>query len=162
MPPKTVRESRITLSELMEPIHANLWGNVHGGVIMKLVDQAGALACMKHAQTNVVTVAMDQLTFKEPIQIGDLVTLTAELTYTGRSSMEARVEVTAENPIKGVKSHTNTAYLVYVALDGERKPVPVPPLVAENDFERERMERAKQRQEYRQQQRLVEKAIPKG
>src|SRR5512134_1357050 len=95
--PKPIRASRVTLSQLMHPEHANLLGNVHGGWIMKLVDEAGALACMRHSQRRVVTVAIDSLIFRHPIRIGDLVTLSAEVTFTGRTSMEAEVQVQAEN-----------------------------------------------------------------
>src|SRR5512134_1356917 len=95
--PKPMSASRITLSQLMHPEHANLLGNVHGGWIMKLVDEAGALACMRHSQRRVVTVAIDSLIFRHPIRIGDLVTLSAEVTFTGRTSMEAEVQVQAEN-----------------------------------------------------------------
>jgi len=133
----------------MQPEHANLRGDVHGGWIMKLVDEAGALAAMRHAQCRVVTVAMDQMMFHEPIRIGDLVMLHAELTYVGRTSMEARVEVIAEDPITGAQSHTNTAYLVYVALDEERKPRPVPSLLPETEIEIRRMREGKKRQAYR-------------
>ena len=133
----------------MQPEHANLRGDVHGGWIMKLVDEAGALAAMRHAQCRVVTVAMDQMMFHEPIRIGDLVMLHAELTYVGRTSMEARVEVIAEDPITGAQSHTNTAYLVYVALDEERKPRPVPSLLPETETEIRRMREGKKRQAYR-------------
>jgi uncharacterized protein (TIGR00369 family) len=90
-----------TLSQLMHPEHANLLGNVHGGWIMKLVDEAGALTCMRHAQRKVVTVTIDSMDFRQPIRIGDLVILHAEVSYTGRTSMEAAVEVHAENPITG-------------------------------------------------------------
>src|SRR5689334_4013404 len=120
--PKPIRASRISISQLMQPEHANHFGNVHGGWIMKLADEAGALACMRHAQRRVVTVAVDSLVFREPIKIGDLVILTAEVTYAGRTSMEAEVQVQAENPITGERTHTNTAYLVYVALDEAGKP----------------------------------------
>lgn len=116
---------------------------------MKLVDEAGALACMRHAQQRVVTVAVDQLTFRQPIRLGDLVTLTAEVSYVGRTSMEAEVCVEAENPISGIRTHTNTAYLVYVALDDDGRPVPVPPLIPENDEQRMRMEAGRERQAYR-------------
>ena len=146
---KTSRASRVHLSQLMQPEHANHHGNVHGGWIMKLVDEAGALACMRHAQTRVVTVAVDSLVFREPIKIGDLVTFTAEVTYTGRTSMEAEVQVLAENPVTGERTHTNNAYLVYVALDDEGKPTSVPQLKAETDEEKHKMERAKERQERR-------------
>lgn len=137
------------LSQLMHPEHANLLGNVHGGWVMKLVDEAGALTCMRHAQKKVVTVAIDSMTFRQPIKIGDLVILKAEVSYTGRTSMEAAVEVHAENPVTGEQTHTNTAYLVYVALDDEGRPTTVPPLRAETEEERQKMQRAQERQERR-------------
>jgi len=147
--PKPARASRISISQLMQPEHANHFGNVHGGWIMKLADEAGALACMRHAQRRVVTVAVDSLVFREPIKIGDLVILNAEVTYTGRTSMEAEVQVLAENPITGERTHTNTAYLVYVALDDAGRPSSVPPLTAETEEEKLRMEKAKERQAHR-------------
>jgi uncharacterized protein (TIGR00369 family) len=147
--PKPVRASRVTLSQLMHPEHANLLGNVHGGWIMKLVDEAGALACMRHAQKKVVTVAIDSMTFREPIRIGDLIILNAEVSYAGRTSMEAEVQVLAENPVTGERTHTNTAYLVYVALDDEGKPSPVPPLKPETQEEKRKMTDALERQERR-------------
>lgn len=137
----------------MQPEHANNLGNVHGGWIMKLVDEAGALTCMRHSQRRVVTVAVDSLVFQEPIRIGDLVILSAEVSYTGRTSLEAEVNVIAENPITGERTHTNTAYLVYVALDENGHPVNVPPLKAETEFEITRMQKAKERQERRLKQR---------
>lgn len=133
----------------MQPEHANHHGNVHGGWIMKLVDEAGALACMRHAQHRVVTVAIDQMTFQQPIHIGDLIILRAEVTYTGRTSLEAEVKVVAENPITGEQVHTNTAYLVYVSLDKEGNAVEVPALVAETAEEKERMKEAQARQKQR-------------
>jgi len=147
--PKTPRASRVTLSQLMHPEHANLLGNVHGGWIMKLVDEAGALACMRHAQKKVVTVAMDSMTFRQPIRIGDLIILNAEVTYTGRTSMEVEVQVLAENPVTGEQTHTNNAYLVYVALDDEGRPTSVPALVTETEEEKARMAQAQKRQAYR-------------
>lgn len=147
--PKPMSASHVTLSQLMHPEHANLLGNVHGGWIMKLVDEAGALACMRHAQRKVVTVAIDSMTFREPIKLGDLVILNAEVTYTGRTSMEAEVHVLAENPLTGEQMHTNTAYLVYVALDNEGRPTPVSPLIAESEEEIQKMQKAKERQEHR-------------
>src|SRR5574339_231195 len=136
---KPVSASRISIAQLMQPEHANTLGNVHGGWIMKLVDEAGALACMRHAQRKVVTVSMDSMTFRQPIKIGDLIIINAEVTYTGRTSMEAEVQVIAENPVTGDRTHTNTAYLVYVALDDEGKPTPVPPLKAETEEEKRKM-----------------------
>lgn len=130
----------------MQPQFANLRGAVHGGWIMKLADEAGGLAAIRHAQTDVVTVAIDQMSFHLPIRIGDLVILQAELTYVGNSSMETRVEVTAEDPVTGKRLHTNTAYLVYVALDGAGRPTRVPRLIAETEVERRRMREGEQRQ----------------
>jgi uncharacterized protein (TIGR00369 family) len=146
---KPVSASRITLAQMMHPEHANNLGNVHGGWIMKLVDEAGALACMRHAQQRVVTVAVDQMEFRVPIRITDLVTLCAEVSYVGRTSMEAEVTVEAENPLTGERTRTNTAYLVYVALDENGSPVPVPPLIPESPEQQERMEEGRARQEYR-------------
>ncbi|HKY83793.1 MAG TPA: acyl-CoA thioesterase [Anaerolineales bacterium] len=154
---KTVAASRVTLSQLMQPEHANLRGDVHGGWIMKLVDEAGALAAMRHAQARVVTVAIDQMRFHEPIRIGDLVVLEAEVTYVGRTSLETRVQVIAENPVTGERTHTNTAYLVYVALDETGQPRAVPPLVAESEAERRRLEAGRERQAYRLKQREQER-----
>jgi len=147
--PKPISASRITISQLMHPEHANLLGNVHGGWIMKLVDEAGALTCMRHAQRKVVTVAMDSMTFRMPIKIGDLVILSAEVTYTGHTSMEVAVKVLAENPITGEQTHTNTAYLVYVALDDDGRPTAVPPLQAETEEDEQAMEQARERQKRR-------------
>jgi len=147
--PKPISASRITISQLMHPEHANLLGNIHGGWIMKLVDEAGALSCMRHAQKKVVTVSIDSMTFQQPIKLGDLVILNSEVTYTGRTSMEVTVEVVAENPITGESTHTNTAYLVYVALDDEGRPTPVPAVKAETEEDRRKLEQALQRQERR-------------
>lgn len=146
---KTARASRVTIAQLMQPEHANSLGNVHGGWIMKLVDEAGALACMRHAKRRVVTVAVDSMTFREPIKIGYLVTLNAEVTYTGRTSMEAEIQVTAEHPVTGECTHTNTAYVVYVALDDRGSPIAIPPLELETDEDKVRMEAAIKRQEHR-------------
>jgi uncharacterized protein (TIGR00369 family) len=146
---KTVKASRISIAQLMQPEHANNLGNVHGGWIMKLADEAGALACMRHAQRRVVTVAIDSMVFHNPIKIGELVLLTAEVTYTGHTSMEAEVQVQAENPITGERTHTNNAYFVYVALDDNGKPVAVPSIIPETEEEKKKLEEARQRQAQR-------------
>ncbi len=148
-PPKTMRASQISLAQLMQPEYANNLGNVHGGWIMKLVDEAGALACMRHAQRRVVTVAIDSMVFRSPIKIGDLVLLEAVVDYAGHTSMEVEVQVISEDPISGERTHTNTAYLVYVALDDHGKPTPVPPLKAETEEEKQKMEAARERQVHR-------------
>lgn len=138
--PRPMSASRVSIAQIMQPEHANPLGNVHGGHIMRLADEAGALACMRHAHRRVVTVAIDQMEFHRPILIGNLVTLTAQVTYAGRTSMEAEVLVIAENPITGEQVDTNTAYLVYVALDETGiLPVAVPPLLAETPEEEVRL-----------------------
>ncbi len=147
--PKTMQASCIQIAQLMQPEHANTQGNVHGGWIMKLVDEAGALAAMRHAGHRTVTVAIDRMVFRQPIRIGDLVILNADVTFTGRTSMEIEVDVVAENPITGKRSQTNTAYLVYVAIDDNGKPTRIPPLLAETPEEKARMEAARQRQQRR-------------
>ncbi len=146
---KPMRASRVTLSQFMQPEHANSLGNVHGGWIMKMVDECGALACMRHARQRVATVAIDRMTFRQPIKVGELVTLTAQVTYTGRTSIEAEVYVEAENPISGERTHTNTAYVVYVALDETGRPTPVPAIFAETPEEQEKLEAGKKRQQQR-------------
>ena len=98
-----MHSSCIQIAQLMQPEHANTQGNVHGGWIMKLVDEAGALASTRHAAHRTVTVAIDQMVFRQPIQIGDLVLFNAEVTYAGRSSMEVEVDVIAENPISAAR-----------------------------------------------------------
>lgn len=143
---KRMRDSRVTISQVMLPSDANPQGNVHGGIIMKLVDEAGAIVAVRHSRCNVVTVAVDSMTFLSPIYVGNLVTFTASLSYVGRTSMEVEVLVEAEDPMTGEKTHTNSAYVVYVALDERSQPHEVPPLLAESDEERERMARGKERQ----------------
>jgi uncharacterized protein (TIGR00369 family) len=149
LPAKCVAESASTLHQYMMPEHANPGGSVHGGLIMKMVDEAGAIAAMRHAQRPVVTIAVDSMTFKSPVLVGQLVTLHAEVTYVGRTSLEVAVRVLAEDPVKRSVTHTNSAFLVYVALDDERRPTSVPGLILETDAERANWEAGKARQERR-------------
>jgi len=155
---KRIADSRFTLSSLMNPEDANPYGNVHGGVIMKLVDEAGGIVAMRHAGHPVVTVSVDSMHFIKPIVVGNLVQCTGEITYVGRTSMEVQVVVTSENPYTGEVSRTNLAYLVYVALDGDGKPTPVPALIFETDKERERANMAVERQRFRKHQQSQEAA----
>ncbi len=160
LPGKPVSASRVTLAQLMQPQHASYLGFVHGGEIMRLIDEVGALACMRHAGRYVVTVAVDQIHFNEPIRIGNLVLLTAEVSYVGRTSMEVEVQVVAENPLTGERRHTNTAYLVYVALDEEGRPTPVPPLLLENEHQRRRFQEAQERRAVRLARRRQRRVTP--
>jgi len=138
----------------MGPQHSNLRGYVHGGWIMKLCDEAAGLAAMRHARRPCVTVAIDNMTFQQPVRLGDLLTLYAELAYTGRTSMEIEVRVVAENPVTGEQTDTNTAHFVYVAIDENERPAPVPPLLAETEAERARMAAAAERQASRLKRRI--------
>jgi len=149
MKPKHVTDSQVTISRLMEPGDANLLGNVHGGVLMKLVDEVGGIAAARHAQRPAVTVAIDSVTFISPIRVGDLVVLTATLTWVGRTSMEVKVHVEAENILTGHRMHTNSAYVVYVALNENGKPTEVPRLIAKTEEQRQRMIEADVRQAQR-------------
>lgn len=146
---KPVSESRITLTLLMGPQDANMLGNVHGGILMKLCDEAGGMAATKYARHPAVTVTVDSMTFHSPVHIGNLLTVSAEVTWVGRTSLETRVLVTAEDVISGKVTHTNTAHFVYVALDENGRPTPVPPLLCETEEEKERYARALQRRALR-------------
>lgn len=153
---KRPSDSQITLTQLMGPINANTLGNVHGGLIMKLCDEAGGMAATKHARRPAVTVTVDSMNFHSAVNIGNLMTVSAEVTWVGRTSMETRVVVTAENVITGAVTHTNTAYFVYVALDENGRPSQVPPLILDTDAQRDRFERAAKRQKERLQRREQE------
>jgi uncharacterized protein (TIGR00369 family) len=142
---KTVDESRTVMAMQMQPTDANIWGNVHGGAILRLADEAGGAAAIRHSRMRCVTVAMDSMTFKQPVYIGDLLTLTACLTHVGRTSMEVEVRIDAENLRTGEKRHAGTSYLVYVAIDDAGRPAPVPRLIARTDEERERWRAAAER-----------------
>jgi len=134
---------------MMEVTDANVAGNVHGGVIMRLVDTAAALAAIKHSGGVALTVGIDEMTFLEPVQIGEVVVLRACVNDVGRTSMECGVRVEAEDPLTGIIRHVNSAYLVFVAVDDKGRPRPVPPLIAGSEDERRRQQEAKLRRERR-------------
>lgn len=121
---------------------ANSAGNIHGGTVMKLADEAAGLVAIKHSRRRVVTAGMDRMTFLVPIRVGELVTFSAMLNAAWRTSMEVGVRVEAENPRTGELRHTNTAYLTMVALNDEGDPTPVPPLLASTPAELRRMREA--------------------
>ncbi len=150
-PPAAKRpsETSIVISRLMNPSDANPLGIVHGGEILKMVDEAGGLAAMRHAGSPVVTVRLDSMTFLEPIYVGDLVIVKAMVNWVGRTSIEVGIRVEAQNPITGELTHTNSAYAVYVALDKDGRPRPVPRLILETEEERRRWREAEERQRIR-------------
>ena len=120
MDAKPPSASHVTISQVMLISDANPQGNVHGGTIMKLVDTAGALAALRHGRRRVVTVEMDSMRFHQPVHVGNLLTLSARVTAVWRSSLEAYVDVEAEDVLTGERRHTSSAFLVFVALDDDR------------------------------------------
>ena len=149
--PKLADGSHVTLTQLMEITDANVAGNVHGGVIMRLADTAAALAAIRHAEALCVTVSVDEISFIEPVHVGDVVTLRASVNDVGTTSLECGVRVEAENPITGRSVHAATAYFVFVALDDEGSPREVPPIEVSTDTERRRQRAAKLRRAARMQ-----------
>jgi acyl-CoA hydrolase len=147
--PKAPRASAVTLSQLMDLAHANFMGNVHGGEIMKLIDTAAGIAAARHAGGPVVTASLDQMSFLHPVHVGDVVFVHAAVNDVGRTSLEVGVRVESEEILSGRRTHTSSAYLVFVALDERGQPRPVPALVAETDEDRHRQAEAKIRREHR-------------
>jgi uncharacterized protein (TIGR00369 family) len=146
---KRTSESSIVMAQQMNPQDANPAGNVHGGVIMKLIDTAAGVAAMRHSRSIAVTASIDRLDFHYPVFIGDVLTLKASLNMVGRTSMEVGVRVEAENLKTGEIRRTASAYLTYVALDEHGQPVEVPPLVLETEDEIRRNCEAKARRDMR-------------
>lgn len=157
MEAKRVRDSAVTMVQMMSPQDANLAGNVHGGVIMKLIDSAAGVVATRHAQTNIVTASVDRLDFHHPVYIGELVSLKASLNLVGKTSMEVGVRVESENVLTREIRHTASAYLTIVALDRSSRPAEVPPLILETEDEKRRNTHAKSRRETRLRERKAEK-----
>ena len=145
MDAKPPSESRAQLARWMGIGDANSAGNIHGGTVMKLADEAAGLAAIKHSRQRVVTASMDRMNFLYPIHIGELVTFSASVNAAWRSSMEVGVRVDAENPRTGEGRHASTAYLTMVAVDEHGRPMPVPPLIATTEVEQRRMREAELR-----------------
>ena len=133
----------------MLPENANPACNVHGGDIMKLIDSAGGVAAVRHARALTVTASIDRLDFHYPVFVGDLLTLRASVNYVGRTSMEVGVRVESENLLSGAKRHTGSAYLTFVALGADLRPIELPPLVLEAEEDRHRNAEAAERRKMR-------------
>jgi len=146
---KNVRDSSITVVQQMTNADANLAGNVHGGTIMKLIDNTAAMVAARHTQKNVVTASIDQLDFHSPVFVGDLIRIAASINFVGKTSMEIGVRVESENVFSGEVRHTASAYLSFVALDDDLKPTEIPPLTFQTEEERRRNREASERREYR-------------
>ena len=146
---KPVSGSKTIMARTMLPSDANPYGNVHGGEIMKLIDACAGAAATRHARSRVVTAFVDELSFLAPVYVGDLVTAKASVNHVGRTSMEVGVRVEAENLLTGNVVHVSSAHLVFVSIDEKGGPVALPPLVAETDDERRRMQAAERRRAQR-------------
>jgi acyl-CoA hydrolase len=131
MEPRPAEHSRAVLVRWMRLTDANTAGFVHGGAVMALCDDVAGIAATKHARARVVTAAMDRMTFLEPVEIGELLTVRASVNAAWRTSMEVGVRVEAERPREGVVRHTSTAYLTMVALDDDGNPMEIPPLAVD-------------------------------
>src|SRR5438132_719260 len=148
---RSIAYSRSTTRRLMELIDANAHGNVHGGVIMRMVDESAALVAIKHSRSpTVVTARVERFDFLAPAFIGDVVSVHCEMRYVGRTSMEVGVRVVAEDLVTGETRHIASSNVIYVALDENRKPTPVPPLVPADDEEKAIVERARIRRMHKQ------------
>jgi acyl-CoA hydrolase len=150
---------QLTMTVLMTPDTANFAGNVHGGTLMKLMDQVAYACASRYAGRYVVTLSVDQVTFRQPVQVGELVTFLASVNYTGTSSMEIGIKVIAENIRTQVVRHVNSSFFTMVAVDDERKPVAVPPLRPFTPDERRRHAAAEARRELRREMEQRAKAL---
>ena len=144
------RQKNLTMSILMTPDMANFVGNVHGGIMLKLMDEVAYSCATRYCGRYVVTLSVDQVLFKEPIHIGELVTFLATVNYTGRTSVEVGVKVVAEDIKNGASRHAISCYITMVALDDQGRPIPVPPLPIETGEDRRRFEQAQLRRSFRQ------------
>jgi acyl-CoA hydrolase len=149
LPGRPVSASRTEMTELVLPQDSNLLGNILGGRVMHMIDIAGAIAAHRHCHRQVVTASVDHLDFLNPVRVGDLIVLEAQVNRAFRTSVEVGVEVFSEDTVAGVRKHTTTAFLTFVALDETGKPVPVPPLLVKTDEERRRYREAGKRRNLR-------------
>lgn len=146
---KTVAASRVRMNELVMPNDTNPLGNLMGGRLMQWMDVCSAISAQRHCNRNVVTVAADSIEFKNAIQLGEVVVIEGEVTRTFTSSMEIAMEVWAENLRTGERRLCTTSFYTFVAVDADGKTVPVPEIIAETEFEKERYEQAAKRREMR-------------
>lgn len=139
---RPVSASRTEMTELVLPQDSNLLGNILGGRVMHLIDVAGAIAAHRHCRRQVVTASVDHLDFLNPVRVGDLIILEAQVNRAFHTSVEVGVEVFSENTVAGVRKHTTQAFLTFVALDEAGCPVPAPPLLLKTSEERRRFREA--------------------
>lgn len=146
---KPVSASRTEMTEVVLPQDANVFGNILGGRVMHLVDIAAAITAHRHCRSMAVTASVDHIDFRNPIRIGEVITLKASLNRAFHTSMEIGVKVFSEDILTGEKKHTTSAYVTFVALDAERRPTPVPPVICETEEDRRRYREALVRRKYR-------------
>lgn len=139
----------LSMSVLMTPDKANFSGNVHGGDLLKYLDQVAYACASRYSGSYVVTMSVDQVIFKHAIPVGTLVSFLASVNYTGRTSMEIGIKVIAEDIQKGIATHSNSCFFTMVAVDAEGKPTPVPPLDPQTDLEKRRFHDGQRRKEIR-------------
>jgi len=147
--PKKASHSQNVMTNVMSPLDANHYGYVHGGAIMRHVDEAAYISAARHSGRNTVTASIDQMSFRNPVHLGDLLVLKSQVNFAGKTSMEVGVRIEAENPVTGEKKYIGSAYVTMVALDDLGKPTQVPPLVLESALEKERAARAEKRRAFR-------------
>ena len=141
---------------LMMPHHENVLGHVFGGVVLSMIDTTAAVSAMRHARTPCVTVSVDRVDFREPIYIGELLTMKASVNYVGKTSMEVGVRVETENLLTGERRHTNSCYVTFVAMGADGRPVKVPPIKPETPDEERRHAAAQERRRRRLEERHAE------
>ncbi len=146
---RVVSHSRVIMTEIILPSHTNSIGSVFGGVVMSWIDIAASVSAQRHTRQMVVTASIDALEFVAPVYIGWVINLKSSVNYVGKTSMEVGVRVDAENPRTGEVFHTATAYLTFVAIDKDFKPIEVSSIVPETDEEKRRYEAAKERRKLR-------------
>ncbi len=146
---RPISETKTTIYRVMMPTDANPAGNVYGGSIMRYIDEIAGIVASRHTRTNVVTASIDRMDFIAPMGIGEILVLKAAINFTGRTSMEVGVRVEAEDTRTGRVVHTGSCYLTMVALDGDGKPTPVPPVVPTTEEEKYWYEGGRRRREAR-------------
>lgn len=153
---------QLAMTVLMTPDMANFSGNVHGGTVLKLLDQVAYACASRYAGSYVVTLSVDQVTFRQPIHVGELVTFLASVNYTGTTSLEVGIKVITENIQAHRLRHANSCFFTMVAVDEEGKPTAVPPLKPSTADELRRFEGAKVRRELRRELELRYRALKQG
>lgn len=142
--------SKLSMTVLMTPDMANFSGNVHGGTLLKYLDEVAYACAARYAGCYVVTLSVDQVIFREPVHVGELVTFLASVNYTGRTSMEIGIKVITENIRERSVRHSNSCFFTMVAMDDQRQPIPVPPLQPQTPDEQRRFHQAQRRREIRE------------